>query len=114
MTADRLQCVVPFCRRTMRANSSFSEWICAGHWRLIDRDLRRLHTKASRAFRHAEAECEAIEREGRAMREVPPSLFAKLSKAAFRREKKLRQAHRLWERCKRQAIERAFGGGEGL
>ncbi|WP_159728315.1 hypothetical protein [Methylosinus sp. Ce-a6] len=48
------------------------------------------------------------------MREVPPSLFAKLSKAAFRREKKLRQAHRLWERCKRQAIERAFGGGEGL
>jgi hypothetical protein len=119
VTAARLPCCVPFCRRTIGAEGTFSEWICGRHWRLVDKDLRRLKSRAGAAVRKAEAEIEAINREGYEFAlahdgGVAEKIVAGLGVAMDRRRRKLRQAYRLWERCKRQAIERALGGGEGL
>jgi hypothetical protein len=50
MTAERLACQVPFCRRTTAASRfpAGTEWICADHWRLVDRRRRRVYARAKR------------------------------------------------------------------
>lgn len=82
--SSRLSCAVPFCRRWRGDRkddpvSAYSEWICGDHWRLVDRRLRRLFKRMQRRLR-AGALCAS--------------------------------PHRLhdyvWERMKRQAIERAL------
>jgi hypothetical protein len=113
---DRLPCCVPFCRRTTRDDGRFSEWICGAHWRLVDKELRRLKSRAGAAIRKAEAEIESINREGYEFAlahdgGVAEEIIARLGAAMARRRRKLRQAWHLWERCKRQAIERALSGG---
>ena len=65
------RCIVPFCTRTTGANHH-EEWICPGHWRLTDSQLRR------RFF-------------------------------LFNRRNRPDLAARMWERLKKQAIERAMG-----
>ena len=48
--ADRIRCIVPFCKRTHAGNDAEEEWICPVHFARVDRDLfkayNRLHTKA--------------------------------------------------------------------
>lgn len=120
--SERLPCCVPFCRRTrgQRKDDRYpieaTEWLCADHWKLADRRLRQLRAKADRALAQAESEIEAINREGYEFAlahdgGVADEIIARLGAAMDRRRRKLRQAHRLWERCKRQAIERALAGG---
>jgi hypothetical protein len=123
VAAARLPCCVPFCRRTRgpRKGDRYpieeaTEWLCADHWKLADVRLRRLRAKADRAVARAESEIEAINREGYEFAlvhngGVAEEIIARLGAAMARRRRKLRQAWHLWERCKRQAIERALSGG---
>lgn len=64
----RIACVVPGCRRG-RAGGKFPEFVCATHWPLTDRRVRRLMFRARRRANHAlAAQCwtklkrQAIER----------------------------------------------------
>lgn len=81
----RLQCCVPFCRRTRgRRNGDpaggVREWICGDHWRLIDKARRRVWGRIR----------------GRWRRFGPPAAADDM-------------ADRLWASLKRQATERALG-----
>ena len=50
MTAARIRCVVPYCRRTT-ARADFDEWICGDHWRLIDKVKRQVYGRYLRRWR---------------------------------------------------------------
>ncbi|MCW5693819.1 MAG: hypothetical protein KIT48_15775 [Pseudolabrys sp.] len=81
MTAVRLQCCVPFCRRTRKnENPEYVEWICGDHWPLIDKPRRRVWGRIR----------------GRWRRFGPPAAADAI-------------ARRLWACLKRQAIERTTG-----
>jgi hypothetical protein len=43
---DRLTCIVPGCRRTHAP--IWNEFICAKHWPLVPRDMRRAYARAKR------------------------------------------------------------------
>lgn len=74
----RRGCAVPGCRRTSELFRN--EWLCADHWRLVDRSLKTYRTRHLR----------------------------KLSRAGY--ATRWRRAENLiWRRMKRQAIERAAG-----
>lgn len=77
----RLRCAVPFCRRTAKPLSS--EWICWKHWSAVDRTLKRRLVRLRRLARRCRSD-----RQYQTVRNHFDSL---------------------WERCKRQAIERAAG-----
>jgi hypothetical protein len=47
----RLQCLVPFCRRSSRNPKGYAEWICGKHWRLAPRGLRATYHRARRRER---------------------------------------------------------------
>lgn len=47
MTAVRLTCVVPFCRRTRSAPRLY-EWICGDHWPAVPLMTRRVLARAKR------------------------------------------------------------------
>ncbi|HEX2255626.1 MAG TPA: hypothetical protein VHG92_02805 [Afifellaceae bacterium] len=91
---ERLACLVPFCRRTTRAGK-FEEWICQRHWSATDRRLRRAYFRRGRLFKRHVA---AADRSG-------GRLLAHASAA----DRHLQRGWALWERLKRQAIERAGG-----
>lgn len=78
----RSGCCVPFCRRT--STLFRDEWICGEHWRLVDRDLKRLRTRLLIRFKRR------------------PQTMAV-------RRAWLRIEQATWRRMKRQAIERATG-----
>lgn len=44
MAAVRIACCVPFCRRTLRNDEGFQEWICSRHWQATDKKLRRFRS----------------------------------------------------------------------
>lgn len=44
----RLACAVPFCRCGSTKFPPGWEFLCAKHWRLVERDLKRLRTLARR------------------------------------------------------------------
>ncbi len=44
----RTPCSIPFCRRTIKGRWAF--FICGVHWRLVDRDLKRLRTKLRQRY----------------------------------------------------------------
>ena len=87
MTA-RLQCCVPFCRRTRAYDRPAdavegarpTEWICGDHWLLVDKAKRRVWGRIR----------------GRWRRFGPPAAANAIE-------------DRLWARLKREAIERAMG-----
>jgi hypothetical protein len=112
--ADRIACSVPFCPRTIKGGQ-YREWICGIHWSLVSSSARRFKRQAGAAYRAATVKCEAIDAEAVAdMREhkrpgLAPEIYERFRVAADRRDKKARQSNRAWERCKRQAIERAAG-----
>ncbi|WP_018266476.1 hypothetical protein [Methylosinus sp. LW4] len=103
MTAGRLPCCVPFCRRTIGADKGYSEWVCPKHWRLVSRETRAAYALARRRARRIIAR-KPIYRE---YWRLPAGSPARLSAVAM-----WRRVDSVWERCKRQAIERALGGGE--
>ena len=87
---DRVRCCVPFCRRTKKASPDLvlteagvidfeAEWICPNHWPAVPAQSRRLHGLAKRRAK---------------------------KRGTIRA---IRLGSRLWERCKRQAIEAAGG-----
>jgi len=43
---ERLTCIVPGCKRTHAP--LWDEWICAKHWPLVPRDMRRAYAHARR------------------------------------------------------------------
>lgn len=44
----RMPCCVPFCGRGSTTFPPGWEFLCANHWRLVDRELKLLRTKARR------------------------------------------------------------------
>jgi len=111
----RLPCCVPFCRRTTKAGR-FSEWICGKHWPLVPPELRRLKRGTERAYAAANLQCEAIDLEAYECAKangggVHINIIERFGKAAHRRDRKRRQAARVWERCKRAAVARTAGIG---
>lgn len=79
MKPGRIACCVPFCRRTT-GRTEFSEWLCGDHWRLIDKRRRQVY--------------------GRYMRQWRRYSHGKIVPQAV---------DRIWNRLKREAIERAAG-----
>lgn len=53
MSAERIKCIVPFCRRTTRARDEWDEWICADHYKPVPRRLKTLRRRARRLGRHS-------------------------------------------------------------
>jgi hypothetical protein len=47
MSADRVNCCIPFCRRTT-AHTEFNEWICGKHWPSVRASRRRLYARYKR------------------------------------------------------------------
>ena len=45
---SRLQCAIPGCKRTRHNREGFSGWICAQHWAMAPKNLRRARTLAKR------------------------------------------------------------------
>lgn len=82
--AARIQCCIPFCRRTRGGRKGDplrdgSEWICGEHWRLVPRRQRQAYGRYAREWRR----------------------FGAWEPAAAR----------LWRWIKRRATERAMGVG---
>lgn len=93
----RLQCCVPFCSRS-RGDwkgdpvSKYSEWICADHWRLVD---RRLKTIRRRILQRAEFIMGGDDyKRGLVHRRAITAIGSNA---------------RIWTKMKAQAIERAMG-----
>ncbi|WP_336801651.1 hypothetical protein [Kaistia sp. MMO-174] len=81
----RLLCCVPFCRATRgdRKNDPITasmEWICARHWALVPKRLKRRRAKLRR-----------------------------LTRRGYDDAKAARLDHSVWDQCKRAAIEIAGG-----
>lgn len=83
---DRSSCCVPFCRRTTTTFPPGHEWLCADHWRLVDRSLKLSRTRLVRRFKR---------------------------RGWFEDRRRWPTVNRaldgIWRRMKRQAIERAAG-----
>jgi hypothetical protein len=80
----RTGCIVPFCRKTSTLFPG--EWVCADHWRLVDRALKQIRARLIRRFKR---------RGWIDDRRRWPAVNQTLDG--------------VWRRMKRQAIERAAG-----
>lgn len=101
---DRLSCCVPFCRRTLRNEKGYGEWICAKHWPLVPRSMkrrRRQQVRRVKKLKHMwvhDPEFQArIENSGRYLKYC----------AALQRA--YQASYAAWDECKRAAIEAAAG-----
>jgi hypothetical protein len=92
---ERVACCVPFCRRTFKAEGQ-TEVICGDHWRAIPIRYRRLKSLSGRRYR---ALCG-----DKGYWEFPPG-----SPQRMKGHRLARQCEFFWERCKREAINRAMG-----
>lgn len=101
---------MPFCRRT--STKFKDEWVCADHWRLVNRALKAFRTKRLRQIGRACEKAVAMRKllqhqmqEGTAV-DRPP-----LSRAWTAEMRLIERWHRVeratWRRMKAQAIERA-------
>lgn len=102
----RLNCCVPFCKRTRGARKGDTEpiregqeWICGKHWMAIPKPLRRVRYRIERELDRAIAS-EPLMREPWRI-EKGPRRVAALNL--------WERARRIWSRCKRAAIERGVG-----
>lgn len=48
---DRLPCCVPFCRRTIRSDAGYSQWMCGKHWSLAPLSARSEYNALKRQAR---------------------------------------------------------------
>lgn len=98
--SGRIQCCVPFCRRTRKAGP-YSEWICAIHWPMVSKRTKQRRRLADRASKRADSRFNV---------KVAARTGGVWTVVEWNRVK---AAHRLriqlWERCKREAIESAAG-----
>lgn len=86
LAPGRIRCCIPFCGRTFKLRAdedADTETMCGKHWRLGDKWLRVKRARVVRMINRGVQE---------------PDLT-----------KAYREAHRLWELVKAQAIERAMG-----
>lgn len=86
--AERLHCIVPFCRRTRRAGEEGEEWICDQHFRPIPRTLRVEYDAAWH-------EADKADRRSADGIEPNPAVYVRVTRA--------------FEACKAAAIEAAGG-----
>lgn len=50
--SERINCIVPGCRRsTGWRGRRHSQWLCARHWKTVDRALREHHKRNNRRWR---------------------------------------------------------------
>src|SRR5690349_21048332 len=112
MAKERIRCCVPFCRRTSTRHSD--EFLCADHWRLVDRRLKALRTRRLKVI-HRRIETyearlhvaqDALRRGG-----SDDDVWRWANKAADAAARRRRFLHGIWRRMKAQAIERAAMGG---
>lgn len=98
MAGNRIKCVVPFCKRTADSAKfeGCSEIICGKHARMASRTLRLRYRKLSRRYRKNLG--------GMDWWKHPPGSPLRLEGV-----KLARILDKLWERYKRNAIERAVG-----
>ncbi len=94
----RQSCCVPYCRRTCKP--FHHEWICAIHWRMVSREAKRALRLTWRRARKVVAR----KPQYREYWTLPPGSPARLSAVAV-----WRRCEQAFERCKREAIERAVG-----
>lgn len=95
-SGDRIPCVVPFCRRTARPECADTEIICGKHWRLASSILRRRYGRLARAYRRRFG--------SNGYWDYPPGSEQRIAAIKLGG-----MCNRLWDRIKRQAIERAGG-----
>lgn len=95
--AGRVQCCVPFCRRT--TGQPFAEWICHVHWPMVPRSLKARYRLAKRIARRSR------DRFGRQIREQEGYFEPQWVRVQAAR----RLSGLIWDRCKRHAIEAAAG-----
>jgi hypothetical protein len=97
----RIPCIVPYCRRTTAADriAPNNEWICQIHWRLVPATVKRRKRLADRIWDRANATFLRLyeEQGGYLEQQYRRALAARDVRGAA------------WQRCKRQAIERAAG-----
>lgn len=86
---DRTSCSVPFCRRSTAG--VWKGFICGPHWRLVDRDLKRLRTRVRQRYMRL-GEVVTIPRGWRCLT-----------------DRAARADNGIWRRMVRQAAERAAG-----
>lgn len=98
--ADRITCCIPYCKRTLRNDKGYKEWICGKHWPLVPRTSKSDYAREKRIARKIVAR-KPLYRE---WWKYPGGSSDRL--AAIRMWKKLDET---WERCKQQAIEAAMG-----
>lgn len=96
----RCHCCVPFCRRWRRGEG---ETICWEHWKRIPLARRRAYFRAV-AERCPDTLLRARRAAPRWMRQRPDRTLG----AAYTRPRSIRAIWRLWDRLKRDAIERAL------
>lgn len=93
--SERLNCCIPFCRRTTRNDEGYSEWVCGKHWQAVPKTMRRIYIRARRV----------VDRRYRWDYWAEPAG----SEARIGGHRAVQRTLRLWRRCKRAAIERAGG-----
>jgi hypothetical protein len=109
----RICCCVPFCKRTVDPEKGFGEWLCQKHWMTVDKRQRRLLQGRHRQERNARAAMFDArvrarwhwQHHGKPDAALWRELVVTCEGYMAARERTLRA----WERCKRQAIERAAG-----
>ncbi|MDQ0510915.1 hypothetical protein [Ancylobacter amanitiformis] len=92
----RLQCCVPFCRRTTK--DRHDEWVCGKHWSAVPQRERRRLARAGRWYRKRFGQNAAWT--------YPAGSPKRIEAVRFDRHWR-----KCWERCKRAAIEAAGGIG---
>jgi hypothetical protein len=100
----RMGCCVPFCKRTRGLRKGETQlpkdWICGPHWAGVPRRTKRRLTLSARFIR-------------RELRRQPmANSYWLMTPGSPERIRAVRMWHlheRMWERCKRHAIEGAAG-----
>lgn len=96
MSAQRLQCCVPFCKRTTSNEHSYQEWICPDHWKAVPKHYRRRDSKLVRRYKR---------RFGR----NPFWEYKAGSPERIEAVRLTRVCEKSWAMCRRIAIEKAAG-----
>jgi hypothetical protein len=101
IAAGRQPCVIPGCRRTFKPEGH-RETICRNHWLMVPSSRRRVYSRVRKAWEHAASVYSGLAQvagDHRAKFEAAEQEFLRIDN----------RADRLWERIKRQIIERAVG-----
>jgi hypothetical protein len=99
MERNRTCCVVPFCRRTTARFKQPVEWICPVHWPMVSKRTKARRRLADRIAARSDLRFRRqYDQQGGCTELQLDRALAGMS-----------LSKKLWERCKREAIERAGG-----